>query len=68
MYWLEGGVVREEKNQGWFVDFALNNWVNCGTITEMEKTEEELAWGREHKSSVWDVLSLRWLLAEGIIK
>lgn len=42
-------MVREINNQGQFLDFVLNKWVNCGTITEMEKSGKQLFWEREFK-------------------
>ena len=35
-----------KKNQRQILDFGLNNWVESGTITEMEKHAQELIWGR----------------------
>lgn len=44
-------MARGQKNKGGCLDFGLNNWVNCGTVTEVEKTGEELVWGREGGNS-----------------
>lgn len=55
-------MVRKKKKQGQFLDFGLNNWVNCVNIIEMEMTRKELIWERKLKSSVWDMLYLTCLL------